>query len=100
VQLIPSLAWLEDSRQTKACLSRLGNEESSRRRRGRGEADHGVYRAQRALALHRMGRRHGGAELYDHGADPEELENLAKDAARADMVAEMKRALAGVVGGH
>jgi arylsulfatase A-like enzyme len=40
----------------------------------------------------------GGAELYDHDADPGELTNLAKDAGRAAVITEMKRILNGVIG--
>jgi uncharacterized sulfatase len=39
-----------------------------------------------------------GAELYDHEADAPELKNLASDPAYATVVADMKRALAGVIG--
>jgi uncharacterized sulfatase len=39
-----------------------------------------------------------GAELYDHDTDPEEVKNLASDAGHATVVADMKRALVGVIG--
>jgi arylsulfatase A-like enzyme len=35
----------------------------------------------------------GGAELYDHAADPDEIKNLAADPAQASTVAELRRLL-------
>lgn len=35
----------------------------------------------------------GGAELYDHASDPEELRNLANEADRADTVAKLRKQL-------
>ena len=57
----------------------LAHRETRRVHQGHGRTGGGAERPHRPLAVHRVGRRQKGAELYDHADDPGEYHNLAGD---------------------